>query len=72
MVDEFNYTLTIREASDMLHIHINTLRRWSDKGIIRAYRLGPRRDRRFKRSDIMHLLTKLKENGGKPQKVDIA
>lgn len=48
--------LTIREVSQILHIHSNTLRRWSDRGIIKAYRLGPRGDRRFKAEDIAGLL----------------
>jgi excisionase family DNA binding protein len=48
--------LTIREVSQILHVHSNTLRRWSDQGIIRAYRIGPRGDRRFKREDIVCIL----------------
>jgi DNA-binding transcriptional MerR regulator len=35
---------------------MNTVRRWSNQGILRAYRLGPRGDRRFKREDIALLL----------------
>ena len=48
--------LTVREVSQILHVHSNTLRRWSDLGIIKAYRIGPRGDRRFKQEDISHLL----------------
>lgn len=48
--------LTVREVSQILHVHSNTLRRWSDLGIIRAYRIGPRGDRRFKQEDINLLL----------------
>jgi len=48
--------LTVREVSVLLHVHSNTLRRWSDQGIIRAYRIGPRRDRRFRAEDIAILL----------------
>jgi len=48
--------LTVREVSVLLHVHSNTLRRWSDQGIIRAYRIGPRRDRRFRAEDIATLL----------------
>jgi len=48
--------LTTREACQILHIHGNTLRRWSEKGLIVAYRVGPRRNRRFKRADIVALL----------------
>lgn len=48
--------LTITEVATLLNIHINTVKRWSDAGILTAYRIGPRRDRRFKRRDIDNLL----------------
>lgn len=48
--------LTVREVSRLLHVHSNTLRRWSDQGVLRAYRIGPRGDRRFKPEDIAVLL----------------
>jgi len=48
--------LTVREVSQLLHVHSNTLRRWSDQGVLRAYRIGPRGDRRFKPEDIAVLL----------------
>ena len=56
--------LTVREVSRLLHVHSNTLRRWSDQGIIRAYRIGPRGDRRFRPEDIAVLL--LEESKGFP------
>ena len=45
-----------KEAAHMLNIHVNTLRRWSSNGIIKATRVGPNRDRRFERSDVEALL----------------
>jgi len=48
--------LTVREAAQLLHIHPNTLRRWSDKGRIKAYRITARGDRRYKRSDLIRFL----------------
>ncbi len=56
--------LTVREVSRLLHVHSNTLRRWSDQGIIKAYRIGPRGDRRFRPEDIAVLL--LEESKGFP------
>ncbi len=44
--------MTIKEVADLLHVHPNTLRRWSEQGRIVAYRITPRGDRRFKKSDI--------------------
>ena len=50
--------LTVAEVAQFLHIHNNTVRRWSDQGIISAYRIGRRGDRRFKREDIARFLAK--------------
>lgn len=50
--------LTPGETASLLGIHTNTLRRWSDNGVIRAYRIGQRRDRRFQREDVDAFLRK--------------
>lgn len=60
--NQMSSMLTVREVSQLLHVHSNTLRRWSDQGIIKAYRIGPRGDRRFRAEDIAVLL--LEENKG--------
>ena len=44
--------LTVTNIAQWLGVCPNTLRRWSDRGIIRAYCLGPRRDRRFHHQDV--------------------
>lgn len=59
-----NGMLTVREVSELLHVHTNTLRRWSDMGILKAYRIGPRGDRRFKQEDIDLLLLHETNNPG--------
>ena len=56
--------LTVKEVARMLHIHENTVRRWSGRGILKSYRIGPRGDRRFKRADIDFSLTRLRQNHG--------
>jgi excisionase family DNA binding protein len=48
--------LTVREVARLLHVHPNTLRRWSNTGRIKAYRITPRGDRRFKREEIAKFL----------------
>lgn len=60
--------ITVREVARLLHIHPNTLRRWADRGIIRAYRITSRGDRRFRREDIAHFLAELNVNGGNKKK----
>lgn len=44
--------LTIREASRLVNVHGNTLRRWGESGRIKVYRVGPARHRRFKAEDL--------------------
>jgi excisionase family DNA binding protein len=51
--------LTVKEVARLLNIHPNTLRRWSNKGRIRAYRITSRGDRRFKREEIARFLAEL-------------
>jgi len=44
--------LTMREVCQLLHVHGNTVRRWSDQGILKAYRIGRGCQRRFKAEDL--------------------
>ena len=44
--------LTISEVAHLLNVHINTVRRWSNQGILKSYRIGSRGDRRFRQEDI--------------------
>jgi excisionase family DNA binding protein len=48
--------LTIRQVADFLHISISTVRRWSNSGMLRSYRIGPRGDRRYLRDDVLRFL----------------
>jgi len=61
--------MTTSDVARFLHVHINTVRRWSDRGVLRVYRIGPRGDRRFRRGDIaMFLMEECKpdKSNGKP------
>jgi excisionase family DNA binding protein len=49
--------LTVTEASRLLSVHPNTLRRWSNKGVIKVYRIGSRADRRYRKDDIDRFLS---------------
>lgn len=48
--------LTSGEAAYILGIHPNTLRRWANSGKVKSYRIGNRRDRRFRKVDIQDIL----------------
>ena len=48
--------LTVSEVAALLHVHINTVRRWSNQGILKAYRIGPRGDRRLRKEDVARFL----------------
>ncbi len=50
--------LTISEASQILKMHPNTLRKWDKKGILKAVRFGQRGDRRYRKDDIENLIKK--------------
>jgi len=57
--DGMSNMLTIRDVARLFHVHPNTLRRWSNEGRIRAYRINQRGDRRFKREEIVRFLAEL-------------
>ncbi len=51
-----NSTLTVREVAYLLIIRVNTVTRWSDQGVLRSFRIGPRGDRRFRREEVLIFL----------------
>lgn len=61
--------LTVREVATLLHVHSNTVRRWSDRGLIRAQRITRRGDRRFNREEINRFLAELNINKGDTTKI---
>ena len=48
--------LTLKEACEVLKCHPNTLRQWDKKSILVAVRFGERKDRRYRKEDILKLL----------------
>ena len=44
--------LTTTDVARIFNVHRETIRRWSEQGIIKAYRVGPRGHRRFSREEV--------------------
>jgi excisionase family DNA binding protein len=60
---EIDAMLTVSDVANLLSVHINTIRRWSNQGILKAYRIGSRGDRRFRQEDITSFLAEQSEDG---------
>ena len=58
-VESIDALLTVSEVAQLLHIHPNTLRRWSNEGRLNAFRITPRGDRRFKKQEVDRFLSEL-------------
>jgi excisionase family DNA binding protein len=55
--------LTTSDVARLLNVHINTVRRWSNQGVIKAYRIGSRGDRRFRQEDVSSFLAEQNNDG---------
>jgi excisionase family DNA binding protein len=60
--NEIKPMLTVKDVARLLHIHVNTARRWSDQGILKSYRITRRGDRRFRREDILRYLAEFNDS----------
>lgn len=45
--------LSTGDVARFFDVHPSTIRRWCKQGKIKAYRTGPRGDRRFRREDVV-------------------
>jgi diguanylate cyclase (GGDEF)-like protein/excisionase family DNA binding protein len=61
-------TLSVTRAAQVLGVHPNTIRSWSDAGRLRHYRINPRGDRRYRMGDLQRFLSSL--GGGEPAPSD--
>jgi putative resolvase len=48
--------LRVSEASKLLGVHANTLRNWDKQGLLKPVRVGVRKERRYKRDDVLKLM----------------
>ena len=54
--DDGNAMLSVSVAARLLGIHPNTVRIWTESGVIQSYRIGPRKDRRIPASAVQSML----------------
>ena len=50
--EQISNMLTTGEVARLLDVHPSTVRQWSNRKILKAYRIGPRGDRRYRRDDV--------------------
>jgi len=48
--------ISIKEASRILNVHPETLRRWDKSGKLKAVRVGTRKDRKYQAIDILNMI----------------
>lgn len=48
--------LTLKQVSELLKVHPNTLRNWDKNGTLKPIRIGERKIRRYKKADLMKFL----------------
>lgn len=58
---ELNRMLTITEAAELLGVSSTSLRKYSNEGKIKAYRVGSGKHRRFRKRDVLEYLEKNSE-----------
>ena len=60
VMNEMGKLLTASEVADMLHLHVNTVKRLGDRGELPFFRVCKRGDRRFRYDDVMEFLHRAK------------
>src|SRR3954470_14507130 len=58
VMNDLGPMLTASEVADMLHLHVNTVKRLGDRGELPFYRVCKRGDRRFRLEDGMAFLAR--------------
>ena len=59
--DELPKLLTIKQAAEIINVHVETLRRWDKSGKLKAIIVNERGDRRYDPKDIEALLKNKKK-----------
>ena len=61
MTNEVGKLLTAAEVAEMLHLHVNTVKRLGDRGELPFFRVCKRGDRRFRYDDVLEFLHRRSE-----------
>lgn len=64
-IGKIDQMLTTSEVARLINVHMNTVRRWSNQGVLKTYRIGSRGDRRFQEEDINDFLRQNTKIAGK-------
>lgn len=48
--------LSLKDVSELLKVHANTLRLWDKKGILKAVRFGVRKDRKYIKKEVLKFI----------------
>ena len=51
--EETDSLLTANEVADLLQVHLSTVRRWSNLGILMSCHRGPRGEKLFQKKDVI-------------------
>ena len=55
-IQDIGPMLTASEVAEMLHLHVNTVKRLGDRGELKYYKVCKRGDRRFLLDDVRRFL----------------
>lgn len=59
--------ITVKQAADLVGVHVNTIRRWEKQGRILSTRVGTRNDRRFDKNRLLKDVLNIKIVDGKKE-----
>jgi len=48
--------MTINEVARFLKVTTTTIRRWTDSGLLKCYRIGKKKERRFDKNEVLDYL----------------
>lgn len=65
LMDTIEEYLTLEEVSNILKVHKNTLRNWDNDGTLKAVRVGAKRIRRYRYSDIKQFMKQAEKRSKK-------